>query len=79
MLDSVAPEAYLPRQVDGEQVRILRKANGLSQRELAQMLDVPQATVSKWETGVYRMTMRDALAVVHVLNAWKDRKTRKVS
>jgi DNA-binding transcriptional regulator YiaG len=63
--------------VNGEQVRTLRKEYGLSQKQLADMLDVPQATVSKWETGVYRMTRRDALAVAHVINEYKARGVRR--
>ena len=35
-----------------ENIKALRKANGLSQEELAIKLNVVRQTVSKWETGV---------------------------
>ena len=34
-----------------ENIKALRKANGLSQEELAIKLNVVRQTVSKWETG----------------------------
>ncbi|OGO53123.1 MAG: hypothetical protein A2148_11480 [Chloroflexi bacterium RBG_16_68_14] len=37
-----------------DQVRALRRHLGLTQRELADELNVRQQTVSEWETGQYR-------------------------
>ena len=34
-----------------EKLQRLRKANGLSQEQLAEKLDVSRQAVSKWETG----------------------------
>jgi DNA-binding transcriptional regulator YiaG len=76
VLDNTGTLAYIPPQVDGTQLRIIRREHGLTQEQLAQMLDVPRTTVCKWETGVYRMTRRDAIAVVHVINDWKERSRR---
>lgn len=36
---------------DRDSIRTLRESLGLSQRELASHLDVPQTTVNRWETG----------------------------
>ena len=39
---------------DARQVRALRQHLGMSQRELAQELNVRQQTVSEWETNQYQ-------------------------
>ena len=36
----------------GENIKVLRKAKGLSQQELAERLHVVRQTVSKWEQGL---------------------------
>ena len=43
-----------------EQLRTLRQEKGLSQAELAEMLDVSRQAVSRWETGTGLLSM-DAL------------------
>ena len=43
-----------------EKVRRLRKANGLTQKELAEKLYVTPSTISKWENGA---AMPDVYAV----------------
>lgn len=35
----------------GENIKLLRKKNNLSQKELGEMLNVSQQAVGKWETG----------------------------
>ncbi len=35
-----------------ENIKVIRKAKGLSQEELAVKLNVVRQTISKWETGV---------------------------
>nr|WP_316621514.1 helix-turn-helix transcriptional regulator [uncultured Ruminococcus sp.] len=35
-----------------ENIRTLRKARGLTQKELAEKLDISDKTVSRWESGV---------------------------
>ena len=50
----------------GQQIRELRNSwsgKGLSQAELAQKLGVPQTRVSRWETGVYRPSLDDVIAL----------------
>lgn len=34
-----------------EKIKVMRKAKGLSQQELAEKLNVVRQTVSKWEQG----------------------------
>ena len=41
-------------QWDSEQVRILRRHLGLTQRELADRLGTRQQTISEWEKGMYK-------------------------
>jgi DNA-binding transcriptional regulator YiaG len=47
-IDRKLPENWLT----GSQVRAIRRARGLSQLELAKLLDVSPRTVARWETGV---------------------------
>ena len=35
----------------GENLRIIRRERGLTQEQLAEMLEVSRQAVSKWETG----------------------------
>lgn len=46
----------------------LRVQAGLSQRELAQLLDISQARVSRWERGVSRPTWEEISSYAKVLN-----------
>jgi HTH-type transcriptional regulator/antitoxin HipB len=71
-----APEfdasAFLPR---------VRRLADLSQRELADRLDVDQATVARWESGKARLTVANlcaALAVAHLRLAVVDASGREV-
>lgn len=43
-------EAY--RQAWGRRIRTLRKAAGLSQRNLSVAMDIDQAMISRWERGL---------------------------
>ena len=36
----------------GENIKNIRKSKGLSQEELAEMLDVSRQAISKWEQGI---------------------------
>ncbi|MEQ2389240.1 helix-turn-helix transcriptional regulator [Waltera intestinalis] len=42
----------MQREAFGKLLIILRKKNGLSQKELAERLSVSTSAVSKWENGV---------------------------
>lgn len=41
--------------MDGKQLRIWRKGQGLTQQELAERLGVARPTVNRWEAGVQPM------------------------
>lgn len=41
----------------GHNIKMLREEKGLSQRELAKMLDVSRGCVSQWETGISKPRM----------------------
>lgn len=46
----------------GERIRELRKnygSKGLSQEELAEKMEVPTNTVSRWETATYKVSAED--------------------
>lgn len=45
------------------ELRARRQALGLSQKALAERLGVPQATVSRWETGHHRIEHPRLLAL----------------
>ena len=51
-----------------ENIRNLRKANGLSQEELAEKLNVVRQTVSKWENG---LSVPDADMLISLSEAFK--------
>lgn len=51
----------------GKQIRELRKQAGLSQDELAEKLNVPSNTVSRWETATYKPKLKDLGALADVL------------
>jgi transcriptional regulator with XRE-family HTH domain len=54
-------------------MRIIREANGLTQQQLAELLDVDGSYISLMESGDRRINQRTALAFVAVINAHKDR------
>ena len=49
-----------------DNIKILRKAKGLSQEELAIKLDVVRQTVSKWEQG---LSVPDASMLIQIADA----------
>lgn len=51
----------------GEQIRRQRLARGISQTELAERLRERPNAVSRWESGVYRPTLRDIDRIAAVL------------
>ena len=52
-----------------EKVRRLRKANGLTQKELAEKLYVTPSTISKWENGA---AMPDVYAVTDMADIFGE-------
>lgn len=51
----------------GAELAALRESKGWSQTRLAQALEVPQSTVSRWETGAHPIDRRTAIAIRCVL------------
>ena len=41
----------ITQQEFGEKLKVIRKNNGLTQKELAQKIQVVNTTISKWEDG----------------------------
>jgi transcriptional regulator with XRE-family HTH domain len=61
--------------IGGERVRNLerlRKAAGLTQAQLAEMVGVDQATVSRWEQGERSPMIATAFAVANALHCTID-------
>jgi len=52
---------------DGRWLRKARTAAGLTQQQLADLLDEDHAWISRRETGARRLTRRDRLAIERVL------------
>lgn len=53
-------------------LKSLRSAKGLSQRDLAALVDIPQSTVSNHERRNYLMTVEDARSYCRVLDCSLD-------
>lgn len=49
------------------QIRSLRKAKGMSQRQLADALGVNQSTVDRYEKGLIALSLTMALKIIAVL------------
>ena len=54
-------------EIGGDEIRFARKALGLTQARLANLLDVAPETVSRWETGVETMSRVSRLALLAVV------------
>lgn len=50
--------------IDGDELRVARKAMGLRQPDLVALLDVATETVSGWETGAEPIARQTQLAVL---------------
>ncbi|MDT8336937.1 MAG: helix-turn-helix transcriptional regulator [Candidatus Izemoplasmatales bacterium] len=55
-----------------KKIHELRKANKLSQEELAQRLNVSRQTVSKWETGIVMPDINNLLKLSEIFNVSTD-------
>lgn len=56
----------------GENIRNARKAAGVSQKELAERLQVRQKDISRWENGVHAPTIEIFVRICRELNASAD-------
>lgn len=50
-----------------EMIRAIRGRAGVTQREAARRMGVRQATISRWESGVHRLTQEQAAKLVQVI------------
>jgi transcriptional regulator with XRE-family HTH domain len=69
MIRLFSPDAY---RIFRELVRELRVKNGLTQRELARRLGVPQSFISKYETGERRLDFAETVFLCGVLEIGVD-------
>lgn len=56
----------------GENIRNARKAAGVSQKELAERLQVHQKDISRWENGAHAPTIEIFIRICRELNASAD-------
>lgn len=56
----------------GENIRAARKAAGVSQKELAERLQVHQKDISRWENGAHVPTVEMLIKICRELNASAD-------
>jgi transcriptional regulator with XRE-family HTH domain len=63
-------------ELTGEQMRIIREENGLTQREVAEWLEVDASYVAHMEKGSRRINRRTAVAFCAFINAHKSMKGR---
>ncbi|TCO71562.1 helix-turn-helix domain-containing protein [Rhodovulum euryhalinum] len=60
--------------MDGKTIRHMRRRLGVTQRQLADRLDVDQGTVSRWERGVERPRPRREAELLKLLRDNEDRR-----
>lgn len=56
----------------GENIRAARKKAGVSQKELAERLQVHQKDISRWENGAHIPTVEMLIKICRELNASAD-------
>lgn len=56
----------------GENIRAARKVAGVSQKELAERLQVHQKDISRWENGAHVPTVEMLVKICRELNASAD-------
>jgi putative zinc finger/helix-turn-helix YgiT family protein len=65
--------------ISGEQIKFLRKFQGLTQRELGELIKIEPETISRWETNEFKPSEQSIiilkkLAVDHIANEWQELK-----
>lgn len=55
-----------------ERLKYLRNEKGLSQKELANLLNVSQPAIAKWEAGTREPSLNDLIALADVFNETTD-------
>ena len=56
----------------GETIDYLRRNNGITQQEFANMLNVPRTTVTKWICNVLTPDTKNLEAISHIFNISVD-------
>ncbi|MGV9351460.1 helix-turn-helix domain-containing protein [Streptomyces spiralis] len=71
LLDAVDALLARPDTLPSPEVRArLRKADGLTQEEVAEVFGVTRVAFHRWETGVAKPRRRHLEAYVRLLNGW---------
>ncbi|MFJ3229169.1 helix-turn-helix domain-containing protein [Streptomyces sp. NPDC086783] len=71
LLDAVDALLTRPALLPSPEVRArLRKADGLTQEEVAQVFGVSRVTFNRWEVGAARPRQRHLQAYVRLLQGW---------
>ena len=52
----------------GARIKAMRRANGLSQRQLSELAGMPQAHISRIEAGAVDLRVTSLLAIAHALD-----------
>lgn len=56
----------------GIKIKAMRKKRGLTQKQLAELLEVKQSNISRWESGVYLPNATTLKKLAEVLNCQID-------
>lgn len=51
----------------GNNIKVLRKQKGLTQTEIAKMLNMTQQQYSRFETGIFELNYTQILEICHIL------------
>lgn len=54
------------KRMTGKQLKALRLTLEWTQERLGEEIDVDAQTISNWERGITKMTVRDTMAVTHL-------------
>ena len=63
----------------GKNLKLVREANGLSQKKLAALLDIPQQRISEWECGKVEPTLYSLVKLIKALNSSFEELTDNIS
>ena len=77
VVDNASPACYIGGVVNGDQMRAVREANGMTQAEVAEKLGISRNYLTMMETGERRISQRTAIAFCAVVNAEKSKGQRR--
>lgn len=55
-----------------ERLKQTRKVKGLSQKEMAKLINVSQSTIAKWESGTREPSLDDLILLANILGESTD-------